>query len=85
MANAKLKGFKIVKYSGRTYYVILHDEKKLLVVESNEQTDSEGFYKCAWMIYEGCRIFGVVQSKEYIIRFNPMNKEILMDESKEAS
>lgn len=85
MANAKLKGFKTVKYSGKTYYVILHDEKNLLVVEANEQADSEGFYKCVWMVYEGCRIFGTVQSDEYTIRFNPMNKEILMDELKTTS
>ena len=77
--------YKRLEYDGKTYHVILNDEKNLLVIESNEQADSEGFYKCAWMIYEGCRIFGIVQSDEYTIRFNPMNKEILMDELKEAS
>lgn len=85
MANANLKGFKTVKHSGKTYHVILNDEKNLLVVESTEQADSEGFYKCDWMVYEGCRIFGIVQSDEYTIRFNPMNKEILMDELKTTS
>ena len=77
--------YKRLEYGGRIYHAILNDEKNLLVIESNEQADSKGFYKCAWMIYEGCRIIGTVQSDEYTIRFNPMNKEILMDELKEAS
>ena len=77
--------YKRLEYDGKIYHVVLNDEKNLLVIESNEKADSEGFYKCAWMIYERCRIFGVVQSDEYTIRFNPMNKEIRMDELKEAS
>ena len=76
--------YKRLEYHGRIYYVILNDEKNLLVIESNEQADSEGFYKCAWMIYEGCRIFGVVQSNEYTIKFNPSKHEIHMDELRGA-
>ena len=85
MANIKLKGFKTLKHSGKTYHVILNDERNLLVIESNEQADLDGFYKCAWMIYEGCRIFGVVVSDDYTIKFNPSKHEIYMDELKKPA
>ena len=77
--------YKHLEYGGRIYHVILNDEKNLLVVEANEQADSEGFYKCVWMVYEGCRIFGVVQSNEYSIKFNPSKHEIHMDELKKSA
>ena len=77
--------YKRLKYDGRIYRVILNDEKNLLVIESNEKADSEGFYKCAWMVYEGCRIFGVVQSNDYAIKFNPSKHEIHMDELKKSA
>lgn len=77
--------FKKISYQGKRYAVILHDEKNLLVIDTNEQADSNGFFACAWLIYEGRRIFGIVKADDYVIRFNPVKKEIRMDELKAAS
>ena len=77
--------FKKITYQGKRYVVVLHDEKNLLVIDTDEQADSNGFFDCAWLIYEGRRIFGIVKANDYVIRFNPAQKEIHMDELKATS
>ena len=71
--------FKRLKYHGKVYAVILNDERNLLIVDETAEADADGFYRCAWMLYEAQTIFGIVQSDDYIFRFHPQRKEILMD------
>lgn len=77
--------FKKLCYHGIPYAVILHDNKNLLVIGEDEQADADGFYLCKWIIYEGRTIYGVVESEDYTIRFNPSRKEIHMDWKSEAA
>ncbi len=85
MSITDYKGFKKLYYHGITYAVILHDNKNLLVIDEDEQTDADGFYLCKWIVYEGRTIYGVVESDDYTIRFNPSRKEIHMDWKSEAA
>lgn len=71
--------FKRVKYHGRVYSVVLNDERNLLIVDETTEADEDSFYRCAWMLYEAQTIFGIVQSDDYVFRFNPIRKEIRMD------
>ena len=71
--------FKRVKYHGRVYSIVLNDERNLLIVDESAEADADGFYRCAWMLYEAQTIFGIVQSDDYVFRFNPQRKEIRMD------
>ena len=77
--------FKKLCYHGTTYAVILHDNMNLLVIGEDEQADSDGFYLCQWIVYEGRTIYGVVESEDYTIRFNPNRNEIRMDWKSEAA
>ena len=77
--------FKKLCYHGITYAVILHDNKNLLVIGEDEQADADGFYLCKWIVYEGQTIYGVVESEDYTIRFNPSKKVIHMDWKEEAA
>lgn len=85
MSITDYKEFKKLFYHGTTYVVILHDDKNLLVIGEDEQADADGFYPCKWIVYEGRTIYGVVESEDYNIRFNPIRKEIHMDWKAEAA
>lgn len=77
--------YKRLKYGGKLYAVVLNDTKNLLVIEEGTMADSNGFYKCKWIIYEGTMVWGVVESSDYIIKFNPERKEIILDRENEKA
>ncbi len=81
MGITDYREFKKLYYHGATYAVILHDVKNLPVIAEDEQADADGFYLCKWIAYEARTIYGVVESDDYTIRFNPKKREISIDET----
>ncbi|MBQ3287956.1 MAG: hypothetical protein IJH50_00925 [Kiritimatiellae bacterium] len=84
MSITDFEGFRTVEHGGKTYYVALEDEKHPLVVSEDKQADSDGFYECEWLLCERGKSLDVVKPDGYTVHFNPVRKEILMDEVKAA-
>ena len=85
MSITDFEGYRAIEHGGITYYVALEDEKRPLVVSEDKQADSDGFYECEWMLLCGRgKVLDVVKPDGYTVHFNPIRKEILMDEVKAA-
>ena len=80
---ARRGGVQYIQPDGSRLEIFLHGDEWGHWVTDREgrllDVDADGFYRCAWMLYEAQTIFGIVQSDDYVFRFNPTRKEIRMD------